>query len=72
MLRLPQIENSLPVNGGEGLMAYTVKYKEADALALYKRIVMIVSKGDSAEIKARPDGTLTLFKVRKEREEVPT
>jgi len=59
------------VNGGEGLMAYKVKYKEEDAVALYKRIILIVSRGDSAEIRVKPDGTLSLFKVRKEREEIP-
>lgn len=61
----------MPVNGGVGLMAYKVKYKEEDAVALYKRIVLIVSRGDSAEIRVKPDGTLSLFKVRKEREEIP-
>ena len=50
-------------------MAYKVKYKEEDAVALYKRIVLIVSQGDSAEIRVKADGTLSLFKVRKEREE---
>lgn len=59
------------MNGGEGLMAYKVKYKEEDAVALYKRIILIVSRGDSAEIRVKPDGTLSLFKVRKEREEIP-
>ncbi len=52
-------------------MAYRVKYKEEDAVALYKKIVLIVSRGDSAEIKVKPDGTLSLFKVKKEREEIP-
>ena len=51
-------------------MAYKVKYKEEDAVALYKRIILIVSRGDSAEIRVKPDGTLSLFKVRKEREEI--
>lgn len=59
------------MNGGDGLMAYKVKYKEEDAVALYKRIVLIVSQGDSAEIRVKADGTLSLFKVRKEREEIP-
>ena len=59
------------MNGGEGLMAYKVKYKEEDAVALYKKIVLIVSRGDSAEIRVKPDGTLSLFKVKKEREEIP-
>lgn len=46
-------------------MAYKVKYKEEDAVALYKRIILIVSRGDSAEIRVKPDGSLSLFKVRK-------
>ena len=60
------------MNGGEGLMAYKVKYKEEDAVALYKRIILIVSRGDSAEIRVKPDGSLSLFKVKKEREEILT
>ena len=59
------------MDGGDGLMAYRVKYREEEAVALYKRIVLIVSRGDSAEIKVKPDGTLSLFKVKKEKEEIP-
>ena len=53
------------MNGGEGLMAYKVTYIEEDAVALYKRIILIVSRGDSAETRVKPDGSLSLFKVRK-------
>ena len=46
-------------------MAYKVTYKEEVAVALYKRVILIVSRGDSAEIRVKPDGSFSLFKVRK-------
>ena len=57
-------------------MAYKVKVRiklnPIRATVENKRIILIVSRGDSAEIRVKPDGSLSLFKVKKEREEILT
>ena len=51
-------------------MAYRVKYRKDDAIALYNKIVKSVSECDSVEIRVRADGSLYLLKVKKESEDI--
>ncbi len=63
-------KKQLAANGGEGLMAYRVKYRKDDAVTLYNKIVKSVSECDSVEIRVRADGSLYLLKVKKESEDI--
>ena len=63
-------KNSLLIKGGEGLVAKDMQCEEQIAVELYNRIKMIIKCGDSVEIKGKAGGGISIYTVKKRREQI--